>query len=193
MSQGTPDIAQVKKQVQEVISKMGDQIPAKAIPLIEEAVAKIVAGNELPSDALGMTPEVMEVIYQQGYNFFQNGKYQDALVIFNVLRYLDITDSRYTFAIAACYHYMKEYMDAAANYMIYHQMDPFNPETSFHLYDCFKKANYPSSALFYIQEALVLAGREPKYAPLKEKIQLESEHFNEVLKKHYQEKYGSDA
>lgn len=192
MDERTLEFEQTKKQVHEVIEQMGDQIPPQAVPLIEEAVAKINAGI-LAKDALGLTPEVMEFFYQQGYNFFQNGKYEDARVIFSVLRFLDITDSRYTFAIAACYHYMQDYLNAAANYLIYREMDPFNPVTSFHLYDCFRKSNFPTSALFHIEEALYLAGKEPKYAELKMKIQLESEHFKEFLKKYYKEKYGSAA
>ena len=156
MDERKVEFEQAKKQVHEVIEKMGDQIPPQAVPLIEEAVSKINTGI-LAKDALSLTPEVMELFYQQGYNFFQNGKYQDALIIFNVLRFLDITDSRYTFAIAACYHYMKDYLNAAANYLIYREMDPFNPVTSFHIYDCFRKANFPTSALFHIEEALFLA------------------------------------
>ena len=141
----------------------------------------------------GAPAEVMEVIYQQGYLLFQNGKYKDALIIFDVLRTLDVADSRYSFAIAACYHYMKDYLDAAANYLIYKDMNPLDAVPSFHLYDCFARANIPLSALVYIQEALVLAGYDPKYAALKEKIKLESDHYNEFLKKYYAEKYGPAA
>lgn len=184
---------EAKNRVRELIEKMGDKAPREAIPLVEEAVARILAGNAEPKEALGLTPEMLEVIYQQGYNMFQNGKYDDALVIFNVLRYIDITDSRFSFAIASCYHFKKDYLNAAANYLIFQLMDPLNPVPAFHLYDCFAKANFPATALFYIQEALVLAGRDPKYANLKEKIQLESGHFNEFLKKHYKEKYQAAA
>lgn len=186
-----PTEIQVKNQAHEIIEKMGSKLSPKDSALIEEAVTKIIVNDDLPVDALGIPPEVMELIYQQGYLFFQNGKYQDALIIFNFLRTLDIIDSRYTFATAACYHYMKEYLDAAANYMIYRDMVPLDPVTSFHLYDCFSKANVPASALFFIQEALVLAGNDPKYAVLKEKIKLESDHYNEFLKKYYADKYGA--
>ena len=185
------EINQTQKSVQEVMAKLGDAVPPEAKSRIEEAVKEIIEHDVLPRIALGLPPEMFEAMYQQGYNLFQSGKYQDALTIFNVLRFLDISDGRYTFSIAACYHYMQEYLDAAANYLIYREMDPLNPITSFHLYDCFVKADYPASALFFIQEALVLAGMDPQYDALKEKIQLEANQFNGVLKKHFEEKYGS--
>ena len=172
-----------KKNVHAVIEKLGDKIPKEAIPRLEEAITKIVVEQVPPRKALGMTPEMLEVIYQQGYLLFQSGKYDDALVIFNVLRLLDVTDARFTFAIAGCYHMKKEYLDAAANYLIYHEMDALNPIPPFHLYDCFNKAHYPSAALMFLQEALVLAGMDAQYSSLRERIQLEADHFHEEFKK----------
>lgn len=189
MTEKTLDREQTKKQVDAIVGQLGDQLPKDAAPKIEEAIQKIVIDKKSPKDVLGLTPQVMEVIYQQGYHFFQSGKYADALIIFNILRFFDITDPRYTFAIAGCYHYQKDYLNAAANYLIYKVMDPLNPIPSFHLYDCFVKANYPTAALLYIQEALALAGMDPKYANLKEKIALESEHFNTTLKPYFDKKY----
>ena len=193
MVEQTQDTDQTKRQVHEAIEKLGEEIPPEAMSLIEKAALQVALGLAEPKDALGLTPDMMEAIYQQGYNFFQTGKYRDALTIFNALRYLDILDGRYTFAIAACYHHLKDYTNAAANYLIYRQMDPLNPEASFHLYDCFFKTQNPTASLFYIQEALVLAGMDPKYADFKEKIKLETEHLNQYLEKYYKEKYGSAA
>lgn len=180
------------KQIQELVKKTDLNLSKEDRLFLEEALSKVILNDELPKNALGITPEVMEAIYQQGYLLFQNGKYDDALIIFNVLRTLDINDSRYTFAIAACYHYKKEYLDAAANYLIYKEMKPLDPIPSYHLFDCYSKANIPLSALFYIQNALALADLDPKYAALKEKIKLESDHYNAFLKTYYQEKYPAE-
>ena len=193
MTDRQEEFEKAKKEAQAIIEKLGDQVPQEARPLVEEAFAKMKVDQLLPKDALGFSPEVMEVIYQHGYNLFQNGKYADAMIIFNTLRQLDITDTRYSFAIAACYQYSKQYLEAAANYLIYKYMDPFNPIPCFHLYDCYMKTNHPMSALFEIQEALVLAERNPVYSGLKEKIQLEYDHLKEILKSDYEKKYGSPA
>lgn len=182
---------EVKAKVQEAIVKLGLKIPPETIPLLEEVVAKTLSGKVSPQEAMGITDDVMELMYQAAYNMLQNGKYKDALNILNVLRTLDVAESRYTFAIAVCYYGMKEYLDAAANYLIFRQIQPLNPIGSYRLYECYVKANYPSSALFYLQEALILASMDTKYAVIKEKIRLEAEQYNVFLKKYYQEKYGS--
>lgn len=193
MANHAEKLEKAKQEIRAVIEKQGDEIPLQARPLIEEAIAKMKVDNISPKDALGFTSQMMEVIYQHGYNLFQNGKYKDALIIFNFLRQLDFSDTRYTFAIAACYQYSKQYLDAAANYSIYKSMDPLNPIPCFHLYDCYLKADYPLSALLAIQEALALADRNPEYAGLKKKIQLELEHLETVLKSHLNEKQETSA
>lgn len=192
METQTIDSDKMTKQIHDLVKKLDVKLSKEDRLFLEEALSKVMLHNDLPKNALGITPEVMEAIYQQGYLLFQNGKYDDALTIFNVLRTLDINSSRYTFAIAACYHYKKEYLNAAANYLIYKEMKPLDPIPSYHLFDCFSKANIPLSALFYIQNALALADKDPKYAALKEKIKLESDHYNEFLKKYYQEKYPAE-
>jgi type III secretion system low calcium response chaperone LcrH/SycD len=178
----------LKKEIRASIEKLGGQIPPQVSSLVEEAIVKMNQENLLPKDALGFPPEVMEMIYQQGYNLFQNGKYQDALRIFDILRQLDISDTRYSFAIASCYHYQKQYLNAVASYMIYKYLDPLDPIASFHIYDCMMKANYPLSALMAIQEALVLAGRDPQYEGLKRKMLLELDHLKEILPPYLKEK-----
>lgn len=156
--------------------------------MIAEAFAKMKVDNLLPKEALGFSPELMEVIYQHGYNLFHNGKYQDALNIFKILRQLDITDTRYSYAVASCYHYLHQYLDAAENYNLTKYMDPFNPLPCFHLYDCYMQANYPISALQALQEALVLANKSDEYKELKKKIEIEQEHLKDFLKKMISEK-----
>ena len=182
---------EVKSKIQEALKKTGLKIPAEGLSLIENAVAKVIDGKMSPKEAMGINDDIMEKMYQGAYNLMQNGKYQEALNVLNVMRFMDATDSRYTFSIAVCYYGLKDYLDAAANYLIFRQMDPLNPIGSYRLYDCYVKANHPTSALFYLQEALILANMNSKYASIKEKIRLETEQYIESMKKYYQEKYGS--
>ena len=187
------ELEKAKQEARVTLDKLGDRVPVEARTLVENVFAKMKVDHLQPKDALGFSPEVMEVIYQYGYNLFQNGKYADALIVFENLRQLDITDIRYSFAIAACYHYSKRYLDAAANYLIYKYMDPLNPIPCFHLYDCYMKSNHPASALFELQEALILANRSPEYNELKEKIQVELQHVKEVIRTQQEKKHETTA
>lgn len=165
-------VNRTKRDFHDLIDNLGD-IPPEAIPLMEDAFVKMSReGLSLP-EALGFTPEIMEVIYQHAYHLFQSGKYGEALLVFNLLRQLNPDDNRFTFAIAACHHYNKDYVNAAAHYLVYETRDIQNPIPYFHLYDCFTKLGHSAIALNALNEALRLAKLNPKHDKLKEKIQLE--------------------
>lgn len=185
MADKTLEIAKAKQGVDDLIISLKDKIPAKDIPMVKEFLTKILVDEISPKEAMKIPQSLMEAIYQQGYLCFQSGKYKEAFSIFSFLRMLDGKEKRYTFALAATHHYKKEYLLAAANYTIYQTFDPFNPTPSFHLYDCYLKAGYPEAALYYLQQALVLAEREPQHAQLKEKIQLEMESMKELFKERF--------
>jgi type III secretion system low calcium response chaperone LcrH/SycD len=140
--------------------------------LIREAIEKMKNGANY-IEALRLTPEVLEVIYQHGYHLFQSGKYKDALSTFEILRGLNPEDQRYAFAIAACHHFAKNYTEAIAYYIIYASFEQGDPIPFYHMYDCFLKTNHPTLAANALDEAYRRAKGNPKYHDLKEKIELE--------------------
>lgn len=193
MSENTPESERAKEEASHILDKLGDKVPDDTRAFFEEAVIKVKQDHLQLKDALQFTPFMMEEIYRYGYNFYKAGKYQDALSAFIFLRLLDITDVRYTFGIAACYQYMKDYKNAAANYMLCNYMDPFNPLPCFHLYDCFMKTDHTISALRALEEALILAERNPKYDVLKGKILMELDFLKDFIKNNLAEKYDTAA
>ena len=175
-----------KGEAEALIDSHNIQIAENARPFLSEAYAKMKAGGMLPKDALKLPAELMELAYQYGYNLFQSGKYREALPIFSLLRQLDISDLRTTFAIAACHHYSGEYLEAAGNYLVYKYMDPLNPIPNYHLYDCYMKAEYLQTALYVLQEGIILCDRDPRHGELGERLRLEMEHLKEILKSKYE-------
>jgi type III secretion system low calcium response chaperone LcrH/SycD len=181
------ELESARQEVRREMERIGDKIPLKARQLVEDAVVKIKVDHVQPKVALGLSPEILEKGYRYAYNLFQAGKYQEALRVFEWLRDMDIANPRYNFAIAACYHYSKDYLDAAANYIVCNYWDALDPIPCFHLYDCFMKAGYPLSALSALHETLILAGDNPQYAALKNKAQIELKNLEEYLKIHLPE------
>ncbi len=172
----------MEEEMESALNRLNIPLSSQQKQLLKETIMKMEQHQLSPSEALGCTPEMREVIYNHGYKLFYSGKYQEALPVFSTLRALDPTDPRYSFALAACYHRNKEYLNAAAHYTFSHFLDPSEPYSCFYLYDCFMKANHPVSALSAIQEAFVLAESNPKYEELKMKIALERQHLQEFLK-----------
>jgi type III secretion system low calcium response chaperone LcrH/SycD len=181
MDERSDTLINARQEVRTVVEHWGNAIPPRARPIVEDILVKMKVNQLRPGEAIGFTPNMMEIIYEYGYHLFQAGKFQEALPVFDTLRELDPIDHRYSFAIAACYHYSKDYLNAAANYILDHTLDPSNPISCFHLYDCFVKANYPLSALQALVEGLILAERDPQYAGLATKMRLELEGFKGFL------------
>lgn len=177
-------LGKLEEKVESSLGQLAIPLSSKEKQFLKEAMIKIEKDQISPREALGWTPEMIEVIYNHGYQLFYAGKYKEAIPVFSTLRELEPADPRYSFAIAACYHRDKDYLDAAANYILSHSLDPLEPLSCFYLYDCFMKANHPISALGAIQEALILA-EDPKYRELKPKIELEYQHLKEFLKTYF--------
>lgn len=175
----------IKKQVQEAIQNVeseGTLLSPKMREMVEAAFLKIETGQEFPREALGISKEMMEKLYSRAYNLFQSGKYEEALRVFSALRKLDPSDMRYSFGIAACYQYKKEYLLAIGNYFVCNHIDPLNPVPYFHLYDCFVKAEHPFAALPAIQYCIALSEKDPYYKSLAERAYLEMNHLENIIK-----------
>ncbi len=159
-----------------IVQKLEKTASVKEKALFREAIEKMKEGSTL-YESLRLTPDMLEVIYQHGYQLFQSGKYKEALSTFRILQTLHPEDKRYPFAIAAALHFEKNYVEAAAYYMIYASMDRTDPIPFYHLYDCFLKEKHPTIAENALDEAYRLAKGNPKYHDLKEKIELELKHI----------------
>jgi type III secretion system low calcium response chaperone LcrH/SycD len=168
----------MKEKIDESIEKKArGKLPTKAIPMIEEALLK-VEGKDVPlKEALRLTPDMINEIYQYGFHLYQSGKFKEALPVFNLLRVLSNQDPRFTFSIAACHHQLKNYEEAAGNYMLYELLDATNPLPYFHMYDCFTKLGQPDLALNALHQASRLMDQKPQYAELKGKVDLELAHL----------------
>lgn len=170
-----------------------EEISDSARKFLADAIGKIKVDHEKPKDALGFTPYMIENIYRTGYKFFKGGKYDDAIAAFKFLRLLDISDFRYTFAIAACYQFLGDYKQAAFNYIFCTYLDRFNPLPRFYLYDCFSKLEYHTSAYRTLHEALAFAERDPHYVKLADKIKVELASATDFINKNIIPKYNTQS
>lgn len=168
------ELEETKQLIHSAVESIQDKVSPRFLPMIEEALIKIETKGLTPQEAMGISEDVIEEIYEQGYHFFKSGKFKDALAIFNVLvQLVGGTDSRFIFAIAATHHHMKNYVEAAGYYMLYEAANPADPLPYYHLYDCFRKNNNEELARNALKASLRLAGNDPKYADLKAKIEIE--------------------
>lgn len=173
---------QTREDVKAAIKQLGDRIPAKYQSILEDAITRMYEQNLTGKEALNISSEMMELIYAQGYQFFKSGKYKDALHMFAFLRSLEIESYRYNFALAACYHYLKEYENAIGNYLLASEIELHNPIPHFHMYECFMRLNQPLPALKELITVVIVSDQQPRFMELKEKAALELERLKKELK-----------
>jgi len=167
--------------IHEFVEQNKGDIPPETVPVIEGIMTKMVGGNLTFKEAIGFSSELIEEMYGYAYTLFQSGKYEEVLPIFTILRFIDGNDERFTFSIAVTHHHMKNYTEAAGNYMLCELLNPDDPLPLYHLSDCFTKLNQPELALNALKMANQVAAKDPKYAQLKEKTELEIEHLKSVV------------
>lgn len=165
---------EINDAVDAAINEVKGKIPSHMLPLFKETALRIEMEQIPPYEAMGIPKEMVEEMYAQGYHFFQSGKFKDALNCFiTVDRMAGGSEPRFLFSIAATYHQMKRYEEAAGLYMFYEALHPTDPLPYYYLYDCFKNLNQPEMALNSLRGAARLAAKTPKYATLKARIDLE--------------------
>jgi type III secretion system low calcium response chaperone LcrH/SycD len=171
---------------QEAIDKMLetsiDQISPDRQVYIKQVLTKLVDNNAFVKEAFGISDQMMETCYANAYNLFKAGKYQEAIKFFDALREIDFKNPRYSLALGACYHYLKDYDAAAGNYYICKEIDVFNPIPCFYLYDCLLKLNQPLFAVNALSEVIARCGDDPAYQSIKEKALLEQDNLKQQLK-----------
>jgi len=136
------------------------------------AMLKNIQAGMMPKDAAGITDEDVEAIYDQAYQLYGMGKYDDARKVFTSLTVLNPTDHRYLFAHAACSQMLGEYHAAADGYTHHAMMSHDDPLSYYHAADCYLKINDRLSALVSLKLVVKRAGARPEYKLIKERAEM---------------------
>jgi len=135
------------------------------------------------AEATGVTKQNLETFFSIAYNYYNSGKYKEALLIFNVLTVLDFKQPRYHFGLAATHHMLKNYEDALVQYVQTLSFEPLNPIPWFHMADCYLHLKKFEEAANALQNVIEAAKFNPVLSPLKEKSQLILNKINIDLKR----------
>lgn len=115
----------------------------------------------------------LEKMYAQGFNLYKSGRYKEALPRFKLLIMTHPKEPRYTFAVAACLHLLKQYSEAGYMYNISSILDPSNPLPQYHLANCCILTNNPVGAYLALQMALKRCKQSVHHKALQERIEME--------------------
>lgn len=154
------------------IDRINPKIPLSQRKKLKEAIEKIFIDGQVPHQAMGLGTDMLEHLYSYGNGLFSSGNYQKASDIYQALIYLNPTDSRFVFALAAAYHKMKKFREAVFAYVHSANLDKENPEPLYYMFDCFSELNLPQQALESLIECIKRCGDKKQNGLMKAKCLL---------------------
>lgn len=147
-----------------------DSAPVKAWRPPKETEDLVLSALKgiLPT-GLRATEKILEQAYERASLLYKSGRYKDALPYFHLLSVANVKEPRYAMAVAACYHMLKNYQEAANFYMLAGFIGGESPLPFYYIADCYKKLGKPIPALATLKMALKRC-TEGKSASLKSRI-----------------------
>lgn len=156
-----------QEQIIQTSGRIGAGLKEEKGKMFHAAAGQVLNKGKTAKETLGLTDAMVEGIYGQAYRLYNTGKYKEAIQIFRLLIMISPVESKYTMGIAACFHMLKQYKDAAKAYMVVGVIDPETPIPFYHLSDCYIQIGDYTSALIALTNAVERSGDKPEFRVLK--------------------------
>lgn len=123
-------------------------------------------------DATGISDEVLEEIYSLAYTYYNQGKYKEAISLFQVLTQIAPSSYKFVLGLAASLHQIEAFVDATTGFFIALNIEPHNPIPAYYVTDCLIKRNLLKEAAEFAEFTLEICDDRPEYAELQERCRL---------------------
>ena len=123
-------------------------------------------------DATGVSDESLEEMYSLAYTFYNQGKYQESLALFQFLAGAAPNTYKYVLGLAASYHQVKAYEEAAVGFYIALNIQPDNPVPAYHITDCFLKQKMYEKAEEFAEVTSIICDNREEYTELQQRSNL---------------------
>lgn len=173
-----------QNQIKKATASLGKDVGGVTAQDVEQLGKRMTEKAMMPKDVLGLSDAMVEGLYAQAYRLYNTGKYKESSQIFRILMLVNVTEPKYAMGFAACFHMMKEYLNAVKTYGICSVMDPQNPIPHFHASDCYMQMKDPLSAMIELEMAVKKAADRPEFHTLKDRALLTIESLKkEIIEK----------
>jgi type III secretion system low calcium response chaperone LcrH/SycD len=139
---------------------------------MEGLLSNMFEKGMLPKDAMGLSDGLIESIYGHTYRLYNTGKYDEASQLFRLLIMLDPTAAKYVLGLAACFHMLKEYRNAAATYLLVSMVDANSPIPYYHASDCYIHLHEPALAILNLEQVVELSGNQEQFSTIKDRARI---------------------
>lgn len=129
----------------------------------------------------GLTKKQMDILYAQGYYFYSQAKYKEALPLFKGLALYDYLDQRAWMGAAGCHEMLKQYEQALMCYSFASLINHEDPLPPLHAFDChIALKNYPK-ALSCLEAVILFSSKKPEHADLKKRAELLRDALQKII------------
>lgn len=146
--------------------ELAEQLASEVLKKMEEHEGMTI------KDAIGISDKALEEVYSLAYNFYNHGKYREAISLFELLTGASPKTYKYVLGLAASYHQIQAYEEAFAGFYIALHLDPANPIPVYYAADCCLKQNLYEEALEFAEMVVEICEKRPEYKGLKERCEL---------------------
>lgn len=138
---------------------------------LEDFVPNVLCKSETLQQAFGVTSYEMEGIYHEAYEYYESGRYEDALISFRWLVLLNPFKVDYWMGMGANQQLLTHYEKALHHYAIATLLDSENPLPHYYAYACYCARIDEENAQKALALALELTADKPEHATLRKTIQ----------------------
>ena len=104
---------------------------------IAEGVKTLIKDKATLKQLKGVTNDELEAVYSLAFGYYQTGKYEEALKLFQFLVLFDHLNAKYWFGLGAAQQANKDFQNAVVSYGYCSFLKLDNPKPQLHAAECF--------------------------------------------------------
>ncbi|AEB41244.1 SycD/LcrH family type III secretion system chaperone [Chlamydia pecorum] len=121
---------------------------------------------------LGISDVLLEEIYTISYSLYSQGKYLEAVGLFQVLVASKPQCYKYMLGLSSCFHQLKLYNEAAFGFFLAFDAQPENPIPPYYIADSLLKLDQLDEAQNFLDITTDICKDKPEYKILKERCNI---------------------
>lgn len=179
-------IAEIAAQKKAKADDLEQKYPLPTEEETKQALMNILQGlgNGLTlQQILGLSDLLLEEIYTIAYSFYSQGKYNEAVGLFQILTASKPQCYKYILGLSSCYHQLKMYDEAAFGFFLAFDAEPENPIPPYYIADSLMKINQVEESNDFLDITMNICGNKPEYKVLKERCNIMKNSLQKALQK----------
>lgn len=132
---------------------------------------------------LGLSDVLLEEMYTVAYTFYSQGKYHEAIGLFQMLTAAKPACYKYILGLSSCYHQLKMYNEAAFGFFLAFDAEPENPIPPYYIADSLMKLDQLAESNDFLDMAIDICSNKPEFKVLKERCNIMKNSLKDLLPK----------